>query len=161
MSGTSILEQIESGMYDLIVGMQAEPYNYRWGTVNERDMAKQAWPSAIIYLEVEDNVDETEGSWMDAYYNEVTFRLEIRARLNDEYSNPVVEIRKDLYKALDDLKMLFGINWNIGGVCDTIMYRGSEIEEEPAGDIFLPSKLITRWLVRYEQSRKTPTTTAQ
>jgi len=161
MAGTSKLQSIEDAMVTLIESMIAGPYNYAWGSCNQRDMAKQLWPNAVIYFENEENVDEEDGSWMQAYYNKVMFRIEVRTRLDAEYSNPVVEIRKELYKCLDDLKMVFGINWNISGTCDTIMYRGSEIIEEQANDIFIPSKLVTNWLVRYEQDRKDPTITAQ
>ena len=161
MSGTSKLQSIEDEMYDLIRGINAEPYNYVWGTVNERDMAKQEWPSAVIYFENETNLDDKNGAWSQSYYEEVTYRIEVRARLYSEYSNPVQEIHKDLYKCLDDLKRLFGNKWNLNGECDTIMYMGSEIVEEPAGDIFIPSKLVSRWLVRYEHDRLDPEITVQ
>ena len=161
MSGTSLLTSIEEKMYDLIAGMNAEPYNYVWGTVNERDMAKAEYPMAVIYFDDETNVDDANGTWSEAYYNEVVFRIEVKAQLDSQYDNPVVQIRKDLYKALDDLKMLFGINWNLATTCDTIMYRSCQIVEERSGDILVPSKMVTRWLVRYEQDRQNPTQVAQ
>lgn len=162
MSGTSKLQLIEDKMVEFISNIDSEPYNYVWNKqVNERDMAKQDFPSAVIYFEGEECLDEQDGSWSGAYYLGATFRIEVRTRLDSEYSNPVVEIRKDLYKCLDDLKMLFGRNWNLDGTCDTIMFRGATIEEEPSGDIFIPSKLITNWYIRYEVSRVDPTITAQ
>lgn len=161
MSGTSLLTTIEDKMYALIAGMQAEPYNNVWGTVNERDMAKAKYPMAVIYFDGEANVDDANGTWSEAYYNEVTFRIEVKAQLDAQYDNPVVQIRQNLYLALDDLKMLFGNNWNLESACDTIMYRGAEIIEERAGDILVPSRMVTRWLVRYEQDRQIPTQVAQ
>lgn len=157
MSGTSIIEAIENKMADLIEGINAEPYNFVWGPSNTLDMAKASYPSASIFLESENNVDDVAGTWSQAYFNEPTYRIEVKARLDAEYGDPVREIRALLYKALDDLKMLFGKNWSLEGACNTILYRGCEIIEEKSGDIFIPSKLITRWLVTYEQDRLNPT----
>ena len=161
MSGTALLTQIESKMASLIEGIKAEPYNFVWGKCNERDMAKAMYPSAVIYIENETSVDDPDGVWAQEYANEVTFRIEVRARLDAQYENPVVEIRTLLLRALDDLKLLFGRNYNLDGTCDTIMYRGMTIVEEPSGDIFIPSKLVSVWLVRYEQDRLSPTTQTQ
>jgi hypothetical protein len=161
MAGTSKLQSIEDGMVSLIEAMDAVSYNYLWGSCNQRDMAKQTWPNAVIYFEEEECLDEEDGSWCGAYYLGVKFRIEVRARLDAEYANPVVEIRKELYKCLDDLKMLFGRNWNVNGTCDTIMFKGASIVEEASSDIFLPSKLIVNFYVRYECDREDPTITAQ
>jgi len=60
-------------------------------------------------------------------------------------------------KALDDLKQLFGINYNLTGVCDTIMYRRSVRVEKPNGDILIPAEMETFWRVQYTQSRTDPT----
>jgi len=156
-----ILTQIEDKMYDLILSMQLGTYNYRWSTVNEQDMAKTTFPQALIYQDVENNLDERSGTWGGAYFNEVLFRIEVRPELDKEYSNPVFQINREFNKALDDLKQLFGRNWNLVGASDTIMYTGSERVYELNGDIFVPGKLITRWLVKYEQDRVEPTTVCQ
>jgi len=124
-------------------------------------MAKSEYPMAVIYFDGENNVDDANGTWAQAYYNEVMFRIEVKAQLPSQYDNPVVEIRKELYKALDDLKMLFGVNWNMDSTADSIMYRSCQIVEERAGDILVPSKMVTTWMVRYEQDREIPTQVAQ
>lgn len=157
----SILKSIEDKMAELIDSMVANPYNYVWGATNQRDMAKATYPNACIYLENEENLDEESGTWGQAYFNAVTYRIEVRVRLDAEYDNPPVEVRGLLYNALDDLKRLFGNKWSIDGTADTIMYRGCEIVEEPSSDVFIPSKMITRWLVKYEQDRLNPTQVAQ
>jgi len=156
MPGTPFLTQIEQKMYDLIGSMNLGPYHFDWGTVNQQDMAKMVFPAALIYLENETSLDEPDGAWGGAYFNEVTYRIEVRAKLDVEYENPVFEINGQFNKALDDLKKLFGANWSLDGATDTIMYRGSERLEERSGDIFVPGKLITRWLCRYETSRALP-----
>ena len=161
MPGTPMLKLIEDKMRDLIEGMQGYPYNYAWGNVNERDLAKAKFPQAVIYFETENSLDESSGTWAGAYFNEVVFRIEVRARHDNEKKNPVQEIHLNLYSCLDDLKSLFGNYWNLEQQCDTIMYQSTEIEEEGAGDIMVPSKLITRWIVCYEQDRKTPTQIVQ
>jgi hypothetical protein len=162
MAGKPILTQIEEKMAELISNIDTASYNFVWSSiVNERDLAKRSFPSAVIYFEDEGNVDDQNGTWSQAYYNEVIFRIEVRAKLSSEYENPIVEIRKELYKCLDDLKMLFGTNWNLDYTCDTIMYKSGTIVEEASNDIFIPSRLVTKWLVRYEQDRQQPTVTAQ
>ena len=155
---SSMLQDIEDKMGELIAEMQALPYNFMWGTnVNERDYAKAQWPNAVIYFEEEVCLDEEGGAWCGAYYQEVIYRIEVMTRLDAEYANPVVEIRKEFYKCLDDLKRLFGTHWNLEGKADTIMYKGASIEEKANGDIFIPSKLITKWKIKYEQDRVDPT----
>ena len=156
-----ILTQIEDKMYDLIKTMQLGTYNFRWNTVNEQDMAKSTFPQALIYLENESNLDERDGTWGQAYFNECTFRIEVRPELDKEYTNPVSQINREFNLALDDFKQLFGRNWNLVGASDTIMYTGSTREYEVSNDIFIPGKLITTWLVRYEQDRFEPTTVCQ
>jgi hypothetical protein len=153
---TPFLTQIEEKMYELIGAMYFGPYHFTWGSVNEEDVAKNVFPSALIYLEDENNLDDKNGAWGGAYFNEVVYRIEVKAQLDREYSNPVFEINKELNKALDDLKKLFGNNWSLDGATDTIMYIGSKRQQEKLGDILVPSKLITRWLCRYEQSRTSP-----
>lgn len=154
---TPILTQIEDKIYDYIRGMKTGPYHFSWGTVNERDLAKAAFPSALVYVDEEESLDEPDGAWGSAYFNEVSFRIEVIARTEVEYENPVFDINRDLNKALDDLKKVFGTNWSLDLTGDIIMYRGSSREEIRNGDIFIPKKLITRWTVRYETSRTDPT----
>jgi len=156
MPGTPFLTLIEEKMYELIAGMSIGDYHFDWGTVNQEDYAKAVFPSALIYYEPEESLDEPDGAWGQAYFNQVIFRVEVVAKLEEEYENPVFEINKELNKALDDLKKLFGKNWSLDGATDTIMYGGSERKEEALGDIFIPKRLITRWLCRYEQDRTSP-----
>jgi len=151
-----ILTKIEIKMYDLIGAMRQGVYNFNWGSVNELDMAKMEYPSALIYLENENNTDEPDGAWGGAYLNEATFRIEVRAQLDKEYSNPVFEINAEFNKALDDLKKLFGNNWSLDGATGTIMYRGSERIEEKSGDILIPARLVTRWRCQYAALRTDP-----
>lgn len=158
---TCLLSDLEDKIAELINGIDSGPYNYHWGKSNERDMAKAEFPVANIYLESEDSLDEPDGAWSRAYFSEVTYRIEVMAQLDGEYENPPVEIRKMLYKCLDDLKRLFGKYWNLDGTCNVFMFRGMEIVEQPSGDVFIPSKMITRWLCRYESDRLDPTVVAQ
>lgn len=161
MSGDSLLWLIEDKMATLIGGINAQPYNYVWGTVNERDNAKSTFPSANVYCEQGTNLDDPNGPWAGSYFEEVLYRIEVLAQMDQQYENPQVQIRRDLYKALDDLKMLFGKNYNIDGTCDTIMFKDFNIEEYKSGDILIPAKLITHWSVRYESDRSNPTQTVQ
>lgn len=156
MPGKPILTQIEEEMAELIESTRLGDYWFDWGPCNQHDMAKMKFPTALIYLGQEDSLDETDGAWGQAYFNDVIFRIEVYADLDREYESPVFEINKEFNKALDDLKRLFGTEWGLKGAADTIMYVGSEREETKNGDIFVPGKLITRWRVRYEQDRLNP-----
>ena len=151
-----ILTTIESEMKTLIEGMTTANYNYTWGTVNNPDMAHQTFPSAEIMLVREDNVDNTGGTWAQAYSNEAEFQIKVIPELSSEEEIPVYAINIEYNKALDDLKKVFGINYNLNGNCLTIMYRSAERINSSAGDVFRPGHLDTRWLIRYNQDRLDP-----
>jgi len=157
MSGDSFLGNIEDNIESLIESMNAEPYNFVWGDCSlYYDMAKASYPCAGVTMEGEENLDEPDGAWGGAYFNQATFRIDVRCRLDAEYENPREHITGLLYKALDDLKRLFGINWSLQGNCNSFMYRGCEIVDETANDVFIPARMVTRWICRYEQSRIDP-----
>ena len=153
-----ILTRIEIGMKEAIEGMKPGTYNFDWGTVNEPDMAKQDFPSALITVEEEENVDEESGASALDYLNVVRFLVVVRARLQEEHNIPLYEINKELNLALDDLKKLFGITHSVAvGACDQVMYEGMTREIERSGDLFIPKRMITRWRVDYSQDRSDPT----
>lgn len=154
--GDPFLTKMEAKMAELIEGLIAGEYHYNWGTSNVFDRAKMVFPTAVIYLENEESLDEEGGAWGQAYFNSVIFRIEVTLQLEAEDENPVFRINQEYNKALDDLKKIFGIEWNLQGTTDTIMYKGSERVEEKHGDIMIPGKLITRWKCRYEQQRESP-----
>lgn len=161
MPAEPILTQIESNMYTLISELSPDDYHFDWQSVNEWDVAKQNFPSALIYLIDEECQDfDRNALGTRDYYQECTFEIHVIAELTTETDNPVFEINAELNKALDDLKKCFGINWTINGTADTIMYAGSRRERRQTGDIMLPSKLITKWQVVYEQDRKYPSMVA-
>lgn len=159
----SILTEIENGMATAIAGMTEGAYNYNWysQSVNQPDMAKVVFPMAEIMIVDEENQDEEDGPWSDAYMQHATYEIKVRARLDAETDVPNWEINAKLNDALDDLKKLFGTNYSVSGYCDLIMYRGMTRELERSGDIFVPKSMTTRWLVKYSQDRKTPTQVAE
>lgn len=158
MPGTPILTQIEESMVSLIQGMLPGLYHYTWGSqsVNEQDLAKATFPCAMIYLESDTSLDDPNGSHCGAYYHESIYRIEVKARLEEERANPKWAINAELNKAFDDLRKLFGRNYNLSGACDTIMYQSMQREFVSNGDIFIPSKMITYWVVRWESDRSDP-----
>lgn len=151
-----ILTTIESEIKTLIEGMTDSTYNYTWGTVNDPDMAKQTLPSAEIMLVFETNVDDAGGTWAQAYSNEAEFQIKVITETSEENEIPVYAINPEYNKALDDLKRLFGNNYNLNGNCCSIMYRSAERVNSTAGDIYRPGYLDTRWFVRYQQDRLDP-----
>jgi len=154
----TILEHIDTTIAELIESCNG---NFRWGSCNERDQARAQYPHANIYVESEECQDSSSGVWSQEYAQQVSIRIEVWCKLDGEYERPWIEIRKKLYQALDDLKAIFGTAWNLNGYCDTIMYRGCEIVDEPGGDQLIPAKMITHWLVNYEQDRLDPTSSTQ
>jgi hypothetical protein len=152
-----ILTQIENSLAEAISSIkQSNGYYNDWGSINEPDVAKQDFPSAEIILESEECLDETTGAWSQSYNQEATFLIQVRACNDNEEDIPVYEINKKLNSALEDLKKLFGTFYTISGNCELIMYRGSLRMQDPNNDIFRPSYLHTRWLIKYTQDRKNP-----
>lgn len=157
MPDDPILSKIEAGMKSGIEGLRkGSGYFHDWGTVNEPDIAKQRFPSAEIIVTNEDNDDSESGAWSQAYSNNAEFQIIVRTTLNNEEGTPIYEINKELNKCLHDLKRYFGRNPTVSDECETIMYRGMTRVRDPGNDIFRPAYMITRWLVRYTQDRKSP-----
>lgn len=159
MPDTPILTQIRNAMVEMIEGIELGSYHYIWHA-NQPDAAKMQFPTANIFLETETSLDDPNGPDSDMYFQECTFRIEVTAQLEQEMENPRWSIQDQLDKALDDLKCLFGNDYSVDGTADIIMYRGSNIEYRRNNDIFIPARLITRWIVRYEQDRRSPDTVA-
>jgi hypothetical protein len=152
-----ILTRIEQGMIDKIFSIsKAGGYYNDWGSVNELDTAKQIFPSAVINLDYEENIDSTDAAWNQAYNQEAYFIIRVRAALENEEEIPSEEIKKVLNTALEDLKRCFGRNYTLSDACDLIMYRGAERVKNPKNDIFRPALMDTRWLVKYTQLRSDP-----
>lgn len=162
MSGTPILDIIETTISTLVAGMlTANNYNFNWGIVNEPDETIGDFPRCVInptdsLADKETNVDPVEGLGSGDYTNEVIFTLLVKGELEAFSDNPLFAIRSTLRMALDDLKMLFGINRNLEGACDNILYMASQIEPLGQNDGQRPAQLRTFWKVIYSQDRLTP-----
>lgn len=151
-----LLTKIEEAMKNAILSMEQGLYHFNWLSCNEEDMAKSSFPVANIYLEDETSLDDPDGPSNNMYFQEVLFRIEVLVKLEEEYSQPRFAINEQLNLALSDLKRLFGSDYSINGTVDTIMYKDSSREYIQRNDIFLPTKLITHWVVKYEQDRTDP-----
>ncbi|MBD3387592.1 MAG: hypothetical protein GF414_01500 [Candidatus Altiarchaeales archaeon] len=161
LSTAPMLNRIEDSMKESIEGMKRGAYNYTWGTVNEPDEMKMKFPAAEIRILTEDSLDDEDGAWSQAYMNECTYEITVRARLKRETNTPEFEIDAILNGCLDDLKKLFGDNYNLGNsTCAMIMYRGMRRERSDAGDILRPKYMVTTWRVTYTQDRESPSTSA-
>lgn len=154
-----IITRAELQMKTDIEGLlQDNGYFFDWGTVNQQDIAKVNFPCAMIWLDPDEtNLDEAGGSWAQAYLNEVSFRIRVVGRMDEETSNPVFDNNVNLTKALHDLKKIFGTDYSLGGLVDSIMYLSSVRVFKRNNDIIIPSELETYWKVRYTQDRQTPT----
>jgi len=157
----AMLNRIEDAIKNRILGMKKGEYNFTWGTVNEPDQVKQRLPSAEIRLIDENNIDDPDGAWSQAYMQECTYEILVRTHLNKEASIPDFEIDKELNLALEDLKKAFGTNYNLGNsTCAMIMYRNMRRITHASGDIITPKHMITSWRVTYTQDRESPSTSA-
>lgn len=163
MAGTPILDNIETTIASLISGMTTVAlYNFNWSVVNQEDDAIGDFPRAIIdprdsQADKITNMDVITGISSNDYTNEVLFTILVTGDLVVFDDNAAFGIRSVLRKALDDLLMLFGVNNQLNGYCDNILFVGSQIEAVRTGDITSPANLRSLWKVIYSQDRKVPT----
>ncbi len=152
-----ILTEIEYGIKTHIEAMViADSYNFDWGTVNEPDVKKQTFPSAEVFVESEECMDEEDGVWAGGYNQHVTFVIRVRTELDNKEDIPAYAINREHNKALEDLKRLFGNHYVVSNHCDLIMYKGMTRVIDRANDMMRPSYMDTRWLVKYTQYRQHP-----
>ena len=158
----TLLEQIRDTMAVLIEDMTiAGGYRFDWGSSNRDDIArKDDFPNAEIYLISEDNIDDENGTHAQTYLNEATFEIHVYNKNDAIEDYPNDENNFWLNAALEDLKRLFGNNYHIDDTAHRILYKSMRTEKELAGDIFLPKKMITTWVVSYGQDRLDPDTAA-
>jgi hypothetical protein len=159
MANDSIINEAVLSAGVLIAAMRtAGGYNFDWGESNLEDMALAVYPYAIIKAIEEECLDDENSAHIGAYQNMIKLDIIIRQCADKENQNPKYDIRELFYQALDDLKKLFGNNCTLGGYVDCMLYVGTEFDLTKIGndDIFVPYEMITRWKVRYTQSRYTP-----
>jgi hypothetical protein len=157
----SLISLIENKIVDLIGSLTvAGGFNYDWNGVIEGDIHTAVFPSANLVLEEEKNIDEPEGeeivgptgAFSEAYYNAIRFVIKIGGTVGGN----VTPDRHAFYKALDDFKKIFGINYTLDNSgASAILYRGFKMVN--AGGILME----TTWLVRYYQNRKEPGETGE
>lgn len=153
-----ILTKIEEGIASYILSIaRSTVYYFDWRCVNERDIANQTFPSAEIFIEDEECQDLEDGVWAGGYNQHVNVTIRVRVETDVEESNPSYDVDKELNKALDDLKRMFGNQYTVSDSCDTMMYRGMSRVVDGANNILRAKYMDTRWLVKYTQDRKDPT----
>lgn len=158
-----IANNIEIEIERLIKNMRrAEYYNYDWSVINEEDEAIGDFPRAIIdprdtLADKETSRDALSGISDNAYTNEVLYTILVSGQLPAFDKNPSFAIRSSLRLALDDLKKVFGINNQLQGKCDNILYVSSQIESLRNNDVLGAAQLRTTWRVVYTQDRQDPT----
>ena len=153
-----ILTNIEDTIASYILSIsRSSVYYFDWRCINVNDISKQTFPSAEIYIEDEDCQDLEDGVAAGAYNQHLNITIRVRVETDVEESNPAYDVNKELNKALDDLKRMFGNNYNVSDRCATIMYRGMSRVVDGANNILRAKYMDTRWLVKYTQDRKDPT----
>ena len=162
LASKPILTLIEEEIQTIIEGLDTvDGYNYSWNTVNIRDEAHNTFPSALVELVEEINIDPNNGSHSRAYLNRAEFRITAKGQISAEpdFSNgetPWNQIRFVHNKLLDDLKKAFGTNYSLNDSAHSILYNRSERNRQASGDIFRDANLVTFWTVQYMQDRQTP-----
>lgn len=162
--GTPILTLAEAEIKALVTAMSiASGYNFDWcAGANMEDMAQQAtYPYAVVRaMPNEENLDQPNGADSGLYINRARMIIDVRIALQTEGTNPNEAMRAECYKALDDLKRLFGLYGSLVGVIDSILYQGCTIATEKPGDRFIPGMMSTEWELRYVQDRQNPSIAA-
>ena len=161
----SLIAKIEGAVTGFIGALKKDGgYNYDWNKPVIFDKvlpSTSKFPSARIDLIDEKNIDELEGdsvvgptgAFAGAYYNVLNYKITIGGGKD----NGDAPSRDELFRALDDLKKVFGINYTLGNSgASIIMYRGFELVD---GDDGLT--IESSWLIRYYQSRTNPIDTAE
>jgi hypothetical protein len=135
----------------------ANGYNYDWGVSNIEDIALATFPSAVIRATVEEDIDE-DGAHASAYQNMLYFDIAIRQVTPSETNAPLHDARVYFYRAIDDIKKLFGNNYHLDSTVDCMLYISTDFDltRLANNDIFTPYEIITKWKARYTQSRVLP-----
>jgi len=159
----SLIAKIEGAVTGFIGALKKDGgYNYDWkAAATDVVLSTGVFPSARVDLIDEKNIDELEGdsvvgptgAFAGAYYNVLNYKITIGGGKD----NGDAPSRDELFRALDDLKKVFGINYTLGNSgASIIMYRGFELVD---GDDGLT--IESSWLIRYYQSRTNPIDTAE
>ena len=164
MAGTPILTTIRQQMAILIGGMTTTGgYNYNWQSVNVLDYSlqptpgTQPFPRSEIYC-FEENQDSKGGRDTQAYSNVAKFTIRVACELPQQTTNPLFDIDPYLDLAVDDLKMLFGVNNSVNNSCDEIIYTGfKKPDVSKSGDQMVPKTMDVNFDVSYSQDRHDPT----
>jgi hypothetical protein len=153
-----VLTKIEEGIESYILTIRrSTDYYFDWYTVNETDVASQTFPSAEIFIDSEECQDEEDGVWAGGYNQHVYLTIRVRMETANEETNPTYDINKELNKALDDLKRMFGNQYTVSDSCDTMMYKGMIRVLDRSNNILRASYMDTQWFIKYTQDRKNPT----
>lgn len=151
------ITRIEEAAAGIIRNLRTPAYRFDWGTVNETDEAKMRYPAADVETVSEANNDEVNSPHSGSYKNALTLRITAHVQIPEDAPNPEKAINAYLNYALDDLKRAFGRNYHLNDNCDIILYRGmSRQAVDGGGTVLKTRKLITTWLVKYEQNRLNP-----
>lgn len=137
-------------------------YNFDWSIINEEDDAIGTFPKATInprdsVADKEVSRDTDTGIGSRDYTNEVLFTILVEGALPAFNNNPAFAIRSTVRQSLDDLKKVFGVNNQLNGKCDNIMYVGSQIEPIKTNDVLATARLRAVFKVIYSQDRQDPT----
>lgn len=159
---SSIRTLIRSKIADLITGMlKIDGYSSDWTTCNQPDTALGDYPRALVFIGNETCNDTEGGAFAGAYDCEADIEIVFDVQLSTEADVPFFAIDSLADDALDDLKRLFGRHISLDGIGTLpILYRGATGEPYTDGDYFVTKRMMTRWAVRYMQSRTEPTTIA-
>lgn len=162
----SILTKQKYAIYDLIKSMSVVGgFNYDWSTVNQLEYNIGTFPRAFVYSKKEKNQDSILGLSSSDYTNQVEWTIKVIGELTFPSDNPMFDIDDVYFKALDDLKALFGqtpmtipsgVGYCLNGKCDSFLYTGFE-QVYDSKDQFIPRELITSWQSVYSQDRAVPT----
>lgn len=144
---TDIAAEIAELIDDITI---ANGFTYDFGSINEPDMAHMRYPSADITYASEQVINDL----VLAQYGfaDAEFQIKIRSKLLTTEGAPLHAIDAEHDKIMHDIKHVFGVNRGALSLTGNpvITYKSFEKENAKAGDVFIPSALIIKWNVRYQ-----------
>lgn len=159
-----IISLIEQEIETLLAGLSvATGFRLNWSPVNFDDRAIENHTlyncfSTVNFIS-EENHDDVNVTHGNAYSNKALYIITCRVPLTTESTKPSYAQRKELYKAQEDVKKVFGLYPQLNSVYATnVQYNSSQISDDTLlkGDRFTPTMLEIYIEVWYFQSRINP-----
>ena len=135
----------------------SDNYWYNWHTTNQDNEALCTFPCAMIDISSEESIDgDYDVNAHQSYSCRLPFTLKVVGKMPEISNTAQYDIKKILWRCLDDLKKCFGNNPTLTSRGGLILYRGSDIVTSKSNGVIIPSSIQTRWIIDFKQDRTEP-----